>query len=121
MVCSLATMQAMGQTVSAEDFRSAVQSGTLFVDMMLKVRSVAECAVPPLPPPGAPSIIDMTLNGLNELGRLVQSCAAQWWVQASRCTRFAVAKYRWRLMLLLVTLLRLMLRVFAWQATGVHG
>jgi hypothetical protein len=80
MVCSLATMQAMGQSVSEEDFRSAVQSATLFVDMMLKVRSVAKCAVPPLPPPGAPSITDTTLKGLNELGCLVQSCAPQWWV-----------------------------------------
>ena len=47
--------------------------------MMMKVDSVAECAVPP----GAPSMIDTTLKGLTELGRMLQSCVPEWWVLAS--------------------------------------
>ena len=90
MFCTLAGMQAKQQSVSAEDFRLAVLSGTQFVDMTKNVDSVGEYAVPP----GAPSMVDTTLKGLNELGCLLWSCAAQWWVQAGLLSWAAVMQHR---------------------------
>jgi hypothetical protein len=89
MVWNLATLQAKGQSLSVEDFQSAVQSGVQFVAMMTKGDSVAECAVPP----GAPSMIDTTLKGITELGCLSQSCAPQWCVQAGLYFQVACAEH----------------------------
>ena len=116
-VRALASLQAKAQSVAAEDFQLAVQSGTRFVDMMKKVESVAEYAVPP----GAPSMTDTTLTGITELGRLSRSCAPQWWVQAGLYFQVACAEPCSNLTLTQKMLLRLMLSVSAVQATGVHG
>ena len=64
--------------MSAEDFRAAVLSGYEFHKMAMTAGSVAKCAVPL----GAPSMVDTTLKGYNELGCLLVSCAPHWWVQA---------------------------------------
>ena len=122
MFWTLATLQAKGLSVVEEDIQSAVQSGIRFVDMMKKIDSVAECAVPP----GGPSIIDTTLTGMIELGCLSRSCAPQWWVRAGLYFQAACAEPCSNLpltrnMLLRLMLLRLMLSVSAMQATGVHG
>ena len=77
-MCALAIMQAMGRPVSADDFKVALLSGTHFAVMMKQADSVAGCDVLP----GASSIIDTTLNGLKDLGRLLQLFAPEWWVQA---------------------------------------
>jgi hypothetical protein len=88
-VCS-ALVQAMGRSVSADDFKVALLSGTHFAVLMKQADSVAGCAVPP----GAPSIIDTTLNGLKDLGRLLQLCAPEWWVLALSLTVTETVHFR---------------------------
>jgi hypothetical protein len=74
----LDTGQAMGRTVSAEDFHTALISGAEFVEMMMKADSVAKCAVPP----GMPGMVDTTLKGFTGLGSLLRLGASHWCVQA---------------------------------------
>ena len=71
---NLATMQAMKRLVSAPNFSAAVLSCRAFLTLVVEAHSVAECAVPM----GAPSLIDTTLNGVHEMGCLLQWYAPDW-------------------------------------------
>jgi hypothetical protein len=114
-ICTLATMQARGRSVSAEDFRAALLSGDYFGKLITCADAVAECAVPP----GAASVVATTLKGFTEMGRLAQSGAPNWCVQAGLFIPLHVARH-WQYYLTLI-LLRLMPSVSAVQATGLHG
>ena len=101
----LATMQAMGRPVSADDFCTAVQSGTYFVGIVMRADAVANCAVPP----GAFSVIDTTLKGLTHLGCLLRVFGPAWWVCAGQFNQVAVADHQMDGIWTLMTLLWLML------------